>query len=91
MNKPFTHEQVRKLPIGFTPTTEFLGTWPNKDGDKIPVYAKNRKERRMKLSVKNRDWGRMSPMCRLQSVNPNPGKRQPFKIIKHYTYAELQS
>lgn len=46
MNTPFTHQQVKSLPLGYTPTRVFLGMQKDQFGNDIPVFYPNRRERR---------------------------------------------
>lgn len=46
MNKPFTKDQIAKLPIGFTPSTVYLGD-EEANGEFKPRFYPNRRQRRL--------------------------------------------
>ena len=47
MNKPFTKAQVEALPMGYNPTTTFLG-YQEVNGKKVPIYYPNRRTRKLR-------------------------------------------
>lgn len=61
LNYPFTHQEVKDLPMGFTASATYLGMGTDENGKSFQRFAPTRKQRRAGLQKQNRNpwFGKM--------------------------------